>query len=111
MQVPSQVTGLSLFKEVVSGAPALRLNWTIPQSDVTISQYRVQYRRNGTTTWYGEFTVSGSPPVTSAILTGLDTGTDYNVRVRAVSAVGHGMWSLVQTERTYTCEIICYTTC
>ena len=111
MQVPSQVTGLSLFKEVVSEAPALRVNWTIPQSDVAISQYKVQYRTGGTTTWYGEFTVSGSPPVTSAILTGLDIGTDYSVRVRAVSAVGDGMWSLVQTERTYMREFIYYATC
>ena len=105
------MTGLSLFKEVVSEAPALRVNWTTPQSDVTITQYKVQYRKNGATPWASEFTVSGSPPVTSAILTGLDNGTEYIVRVRAVSAVGDGMWSLTQTERTYMCEIICYTTC
>ena len=111
MQVPSQVTGLSLFKEVVSGAPALRVTWTTPQSDVNISQYKVQHRRNGTTPWGSEFTFSGSPPVTSAILTRLDIGTEYNVRVRAVSAVGDGMWSLLQTERTYMCEIIYYATC
>ena len=111
VQVPSQVTGLSLFKEVVTGAPALRLNWSNPQSDVTITQYRVQHRKSGTTTWGSQLTISDSPPVTSAILTGLDIGTGYNVRVRAVSAVGDGMWSLLQTERTYMCEIIFSTTC
>ena len=108
MQVPSQVTGLSLFKEVVSGAPALRVNWTTPQSDVTITQYTMQYRKNETTTWGSEFTVSH---ITFVILTGLDIGTDYTVRVRAVSTVGHGMWSAVQTERTYMCEIIYNATC
>ena len=111
VQVPSQVTGLSLFKEVVSGAPALRVTWTTPQSDVTITQYTVQYRKSETAIWGSQLTVSGSPPVTSAILTRLDTGTGYSVRVRAVSAVGDGMWSLTQTARTYTCEIICYATC
>ena len=111
VRIPSQVTGLSLFKEVVSGAPALRVTWTTPQSDVTITQYTVQYRRSATAIWGSQLTVSGSPPVTSAILTGLDNGTEYIVRVRAVSAVGDGMWSLTQTERTYMCEIICYTTC
>ena len=111
VQVPSQVTGLSLFKEVVSGAPALRVTWTTPQSDVTITQYTVQYRRSATAIWGSQLTVSGSPPVTSAILTGLDNGTEYNVRVSAVSAVGHGMWSLLQTERTYMREIICYAAC
>ena len=111
MQVPSQVSNLSLFKKVVSGAPVLRVTWTTPQSDVTITQYKVQYRKNGTTNWGTELTVSGSPHVTSSILNGLDIGTGYNVRVRAVSAAGEGMWSLVQTERTYRCEIIYYVTC
>ena len=109
VQVPSQVTGLSLFKEVVSGAPALRVTWTTPQSDMAITHYRVQHRISGTTSWGSELAVL--PLVTSTILTGLDNGTEYNVRVSAGSAVGHGMWSLLQTERTYMCEIICYATC
>ena len=102
------MTGLSLFKEVVSGAPALRVNWSTPQSNVTISQYRVQHRKSGDTHWGSEFTLSGSPPVTFAILTQLEIGTDYDVRVRAMSAVGEGMWSLLLTERTYMREIIYY---
>ena len=39
--------------------------------------------------------------MTSTILIGLDVGTEFNVRVRAVSAVGAGMWSVEQTERTF----------
>ena len=81
------------------------MTWTTPQSDVAISQYRVQYRRNGTTSWSSEATISGSPPATSAVLTGLDAGTEYNVRVRAVSAAGAGEWSEEQTERTFDSEL------
>ena len=77
------------------------MTWTTPQSDLTISQYQVQYKRSGTTFWSTATPLSGSPPVTSTILIGLDVGTEFNVRVRAVSAVGAGMWSVEQTERTF----------
>ena len=83
------------------GTPALRVAWITPQSEVAICQYEVQYRRNSTTSWGSQVTISGSPPATSTILTGLDAGTEYNVRVRAVSAVGRGMWSVEQAERTF----------
>ena len=102
-EVPSQVTGLSLSKAVFSGLPALWANWTTPQSDKPISTYIVQYRIHGTTTWGSQRTISGSPPRSFAILP-LAAGTEYNVRVRAVSAVGAGDWSAVQTERTYMSE-------
>ena len=41
-------------------------------------------------------------------MTGLDAGTGYNVRVRAVSAVGAGMWSEVQTVRTHGSEFLIF---
>ena len=87
-----------------SGIPALSVNWTTPQSDVNISQYQVQYRRSGTTSWSSANPLSGSPPATSISLTGLDAGTEYNIRVRAVSELGAGMWSVEQTERTFDSE-------
>ena len=79
----------------------LFVNWTTPQSDVIISQYHIQYR-NETPSW--TFRALGPPPAVFAILTGLNADTMYSVRVRAVSAVGHGSWSKVQTVRTYNCE-------
>ena len=105
-EVPSQVTGLSLSKAVESRLPALRANWTIPQSDKPISRYILQYRKHGTTTWSNQHIVSGSPPPNTAFVPRLAAGTDYNVRVRAVSAVGAGMWSAVQTERTFMSEFL-----
>ena len=98
--MPSQVTGVLLHKAVRSGLPALRVTWTAPQSDLTISWYKVQYRKSGDTSWGSEITISGSPPATTVILKKLDAGTEYHVKVRAVSAVGPGNWSLVQRERT-----------
>ena len=107
LAAPSRVSGVTLTKTVESQAPALRVAWTPPQSDLTISQYQVEYRRSGTTSWNNATTISGSPPVTSTLLTGLDAGTEYTVRVRAVSAVGHGNWSLEQTGRTSESENLC----
>ena len=111
LQAPSQVTDVSLFKAARMGEAILRVTWTTPQSNVTISQYQVEYRRNGTTSWGSQFTISGSPPSTSAILTTLDAGTEYNIRVRAVSELGAGKWSVEQTERTFGSKFVCIICC
>ena len=108
LKVPSQVTGLSLYKAMSSGSPALRVTWTAPQSEVHISRYTVQYRKNETTSWVSAFNIPEFPPSTSFNLTGLDAGTEYSVRVRAVSVVGAGSWSAVHTERTYKSEFYCF---
>ena len=76
----------------------LFVNWTTPQSDVAISQYHVQYT-NETLSW-----TNASTSAVFAILTGVNADTNYSVRVRAVSAVGNGSWSEVQTVRTYNSE-------
>ena len=102
--VPSQVTGVSLFKTQRTGRPALRVNWTTPQSDVSISQYQVQYRRRGTTSWSSAAPVSAS--TTSTYLEELVVGSEYLVRVRAVSAIGSGTWSAIQSETTYRSELL-----
>ena len=101
---PSRVRGVTLIQTVESQAPALRVTWTPPQSVLTISQYQVEYRRSGTTSWDNATAISVSSLVTSATLTGLDAGTEYTVRVRAVSAVGHGTWSVENTGRTFCSE-------
>ena len=103
MTVPSQVTGVTVSKAVRSGRPALRVTWTTPQSDVSISEYQVQYRRSGTTSWSSAASVSGS--TTSTYLEELVAGSEYQVHVRAVSAIGNGMWSEVQSETTYRSEL------
>ena len=103
VRVPSQVTGLSLSKAMLSRLPALWATWTIPQSDEPISKYILRYTIYGTTSWGGQHTIS--LPQTSTIVP-LAAGTEYDVRVRALSAVGAGNWSAVQTERTYKSEFL-----
>ena len=98
LTAPSRVTVVSVTKSVESGA-TLRVTWTPPQSDLTISQYEVEYKRSGTMSW-SNVTVSGSPPATTTNLTVPDAGAEYNVRVRAVSEIGAGMWSAEQMTRT-----------
>ena len=104
LAAPSRISGVTLTKTVESQAPALRVTWTTPQSDLTISQYQVEYRRSGTTPWDNATAISISPPATSTILTGLDAGTEYTVRVRAVSEIGNGTWSVEHTGRTFCSE-------
>ena len=106
LTVPSNVSGVSVTRTVESGTSALMVTWTTPQTDVNISRYEVQYRRSGTTSWSSATPLSGSPPATSTILTELDVGTEYNIRVRPVSDVGAaGAWSVEQTERTFDSEL------
>ena len=101
-RISSQVTGLSLSKVVSSRLPVLQATWTIPQSDEPISQFILQYRKHGTTPWGSQ----SSTTQNSTIVPSLAAGTEYDVRVRAESAVGDGMWSAVQTERTYMSEFL-----
>ena len=46
------------------------------------------------------------PNSTSTLLPALLPGTEYNVRMRAVSSAGEGEWSEVLTETTYNSEFI-----
>ena len=100
LRVPFQVTGLLLSKAVRSGRSALRVAWTTPYSDASITQYQVQYRRSGTAVW-SSLVYSSS---TSTHIEALAAGTTYQVRVRAVSSIGNGPWSAVDSERTYQSE-------
>ena len=101
LSAPSKISNITLTKRVNNG-PALEVNWAIPQTNLAVFQYKVQYKIRGTTEW-NSVTIRGSPPLTSTILNELHAGTEYSVRVQAVSAAGDGMWSAMQTKRTYKC--------
>ena len=79
------------------------VTWTTPQSDLPISHYQVEYRRSGTN-WRAANPVSPGS-TTSTVLEALDAGTVYEVRMRAVSAIGNGTWSRVESETTYKSEL------
>ena len=96
------MTVVAVSKAIRSGKPALRVTWTTPQSDVTISQYQVEYR----SVMNRRAANLVSPGLaTSTLLEALDAGTVYEVRIRAVSAIGNGTWSRVQSNTTYTSEL------
>ena len=101
---PSRITNVTVSKAVTQGKPSLKVTWTAPQSDVNVSQYVVEYKRNGTTEW---IQVVRTPPLTTASLGVLTAGTAYNVRVRVQSDAKNGEWSEVQTEATYNSEFKC----
>ena len=88
------------------GNPSLRVTWTALKNITDLSEYRVEYRRNGELYWGTR--VSTQPYSTSALLPALLPGTEYNVRVRAVSAAGYGEWSEVLTETTFNSEFSCH---
>ena len=97
------------------GPTASAASWQAPAfvGGAPIEGYDVQYRRRNPDD-------QGGPPVweswphtgmaTSTTITGLDTGAEYEVQVRAVNANGPGQWSLANVFWTgYVedqCEII-----
>ena len=83
--------------------PALIVTWTPPQSDLTITQYQIQYR-SGTMSWDKATAITVLLPANSTILTGLDASTEYTIRVRAVTEIGAGEWSVEQTGRLWESE-------
>lgn len=112
LQVPCQVTGVTLKPESpMDGKLPMLVTWTAPRSYANITMYYVQHRRNGTSFWGSQTTVAGSPPPTCSKLKGLTVGTLYDVRVKALSSVGHGLWSAVQTGRTYDGKCVCIVSC
>ena len=96
------MTGVEVSKAKHPAKPALSVTWNAPQSDVTISQYQVEYRSG--TNWRAASSVSPGS-ATSTLLEALDAGTVYEVRIRAVSAIGNGTWSRVESATTYMSEL------
>ena len=72
--------------------PALDVSWTKPDDiGLTISWYKLQYRKQGVTTWTEDSTVIET---TSHRLTGLEAGATYEVQVATgTNEQGLGDWS------------------
>ena len=81
---PSAPTALT----VTAGDGQLVVNWQAPADDgAAIDDYEVEHRREGGS-WERQTSTA-----TTVTITGLDNGTTYEVRVRAVNSVGVGDWS------------------
>ena len=92
--VPPAPSTPVVFSEFLNEKPALRVIWTQPQSDF-LTQYTVQYRMVNSTVWTALHT-----PTTAVFIEGLQGGTSYQVRVRAVSEIGNGSFTPIVTAKT-----------
>ncbi|MGV8885925.1 MAG: fibronectin type III domain-containing protein [Microbacteriaceae bacterium] len=73
---------------VSSGDGYAALTWPASEAGSSpVIRYDVQYSSNGT-----DFTDAAPATTTAAVVTGLDNGTPYTVRVRAVTEVGASDW-------------------
>ena len=80
-------------KSVEDGNFTLNVSWTTPESELPIAEYEVEYRTSDTESWINSTRLSVSPPENSTVLTGLDAGVEYIIRVRALSEIAGGAWS------------------
>ncbi len=78
-----------------TGSRRVTLAWTAPASanGSPVTDYVIQYRKAGTTTW--KTFNDGVRTTRSAAVTGLSTGTTYELRVRALNGWAAGSWSVV----------------
>ena len=91
---------MSVTKSVEDGNLAVTVSWTTPQSELPITEYEVEYRTSDMESWDNSTRLAVSPPANSTILTGLDAGVEYIIRVRALSEIGAGEWSEERRVRT-----------
>ena len=93
--VPDQVTGVSLTSRTTS---SISISWSQPSSNGrNITDYDVQYRRSGNSTWISR---SHSGTSRTSTISGLADNVTYQVQVRAENSVGEGAWSSAQSFRT-----------
>ena len=82
-----------------AGNRQLTVSWAAPDDGgSTITAYNLQRSTDGGNSWSGTITVDA--PATSSTITELKDGTTYIVRVRAVNAVGMGIWSQPSADAT-----------
>ena len=101
LAIPRTTPGASAIDLVTGGHGSLAIEWSEPSSDGgnAITSYDLQYIKTSEdetveANWTPETGVwsSGDPDLESDV-TGLDTGTRYDVEVRAVNDAGEGDWS------------------
>ena len=96
--VPQRIANVNVNRTITEDQALLTIKWSTPSSHHPIQHYQVDYRVGTSGSWS---TWSPNPTSTSVTLTGLQNGTTYQVRVRAVSDVGDGEWSEVIGKATY----------
>ncbi len=87
---PSRPDAPSVSAAADTPTSALSVGWDAPSNGdgPAITGYDLRYRAQGDTDWQ-----SDSSTATGAVITGLASGTTYEVQVRAVNAEGASPWS------------------
>ena len=80
-----------------AGNAQASLTWTAPSviSQIPITDYVVQFKTTAASTW--DTFSDGNGTTTSATVTGLTNGQEYQFRVAGVNGVGQGPWSSTAT--------------
>ena len=92
---PEQVTGLILSS---ADETNLSVQWQRPSSLGAIVRYEVEYREttdDDSATWTQRTTEASVLSITIGDDTALTLDTSYEIRVRAVSSEGSGLWSVL----------------
>ena len=92
---PPKISAPTVAVNSTTPTTKLDVSWTAPTTTQmsgkpAVSDYDVQYRQTGTSTW-SDASFTGT--TTSTTLSGLTAGKTYDVQVRAVNAEGNGDWS------------------
>ena len=91
---PPTVVGLT--------STSIRVSWNAPVSETNVSDYNVQYRQNGHTSWTSANHQGNSRVVNIA---GLQVDTQYEAQVNATNADGTGAWSATGSGSTSNIQV------
>ena len=94
--VPDQVSGVRFVPS--ANKNSLSVEWSRPQSDVRILRYEIQYRSyTGSRSWQGPVNATTE---SKTLRISLIPSASYGVQVRAVSAIGIGLYSRERTVKS-----------
>ena len=86
----SDIPAVPVISDVAGGIKSATVTWDVPDSDEAVTRYTVvaTATRPDTTVHKVTKSVTGTPPATSTVMTGLLAGLNYSFTVSATSAVG-----------------------
>ena len=105
--VPSPVANLTIETiQEDDGSISLVVSWDEPESDQPITSYEGNYRTDTAPTWQRQFSnITNQHKYTNVL-----EGKNHDVRVRAVSSLGHGRFIITSALCMYgsTCSLNVY---
>ena len=97
LSAPAAIRTPLVSRIVYGGKPGLSVYWAQPESDHPITHYIVEYKEYTSAEWTSQ---TIDPTKRTAMVYNLKPGTNYNIRVSAVSDLGSGR-SSASNKRTF----------